>query len=171
MTRVDGFESTETLKRLLLQPFTARKNLMADQNPWETFKAKLQAYVDEFGTARIPQANVDATGYQLGRAVVNTRQGNLLHGPDAAERRAWLEALPGWTWSLEEDRWKTFQESLRAYVDELGTARVPRNYVDASGYRLGQTVVNTRQGSLVNGPDAAARRAWVEALPGWSWTA
>ena len=80
----------------------------------------------------------------------------------ATARRRAAAVVPAWDRSFAR---------LEAYVDAHGTALVPRTYVDASGYALGEFVAQLR--SLRR----SGRRhvdewqiAAVEALPGWSWS-
>ena len=139
---------------------------------WTRFQRALIAHVDEFGTANVPYAFVDASGYRLGTTVRSVRQLHMIQGhPDEASRRAWLNALPGWVWTCKDISWKRFQCALIAYVDEFGTSNVPQGFVDASGYRLRATVNSVRQLDHIQGhPDEATRRAWLDALPGWVWS-
>ena len=139
---------------------------------WQRFQRALQAFVDDEGTSRVPRDYVDPSGYKIGARVTGVRQGVMLRGrPQEATRRAWLEALPRWTWNCFDTAWDDFKAALQAYVDVHETSRVPREYVDASGYPLGPNLHGVRNGDiyLKGRPEEAARRAWLEALPGWTW--
>jgi hypothetical protein len=67
---------------------------------WQNFKSALQKYVETKGTSIVPNKYVDLAGYKLGSQLNCVRyQGRFWKNkPDEAERVAWLEALPGWTW-------------------------------------------------------------------------
>jgi hypothetical protein len=62
---------------------------------------------------------------------------------------------------------------MEAYVEEeYGSALVPRQHVDADGYRLGQRLAEFRQGHTWKGaPWESEAKAWAEALPRWHWNA
>ena len=67
---------------------------------WDAAKIALMAAVAILGTARI-RSNFKhpTTKHATGKLVEKIRRGIHLKGkPDEAERRAWLEALPGWWW-------------------------------------------------------------------------
>lgn len=56
--------------------------------------------------------------------------------------------------------------ALWEYVKEHGTARSPRSYQTASGFRLGEWVSRRRK---LHGKDPQIDRL-LESLPGWTWT-
>ena len=111
-------------------------------------------------------------GYNLGSKVNHIRYAHqFLKGKDEAERRAWLESQPGWTWSVLDDSWETFRWHLLAHVDATGTSCVSRKFICPDGYNLGQRIddVRNRHSFLKNKPDEAERRAFLECQPGWAW--
>ena len=75
--------------------------------------------------------------------------------------------------ALHERPWKRFLEEMQSYCAAFGSARVPQNYVAPSGYKLGIALSNCRKrhSFLAGHADEAARRAALEALPGWLWRA
>ena len=142
---------------------------------WETFRQHLLAYVENSATACVHVDFVAEDGYPLGKRVsgVRLKGAHLTDKDDEAERRAWLETLPGWTWSVYDAAWETFQQYLLAYVAEHQTTRVPYDRVLEDGYRLGKKVSDVRRRGchLKDKEDEAERRKWLEALPGWTWSA
>ena len=70
------------------------------QAAWEDAFAKLLSFVEREGHARVP-AKWREDGYSLGQWVTGRRQANRMGTLDA-ERRARLEALPGWVWKVNE---------------------------------------------------------------------
>jgi hypothetical protein len=93
---------------------------------------------------------------------------------DEADRCAWLEALPLWTWDAQLDRrqraWHRFIDELNMYIANSKTALVPQKFVSTSGYRLGAAVNHVRNGEMLNGrDDENERRETLESLPNWSW--
>jgi hypothetical protein len=81
----------------------------------------------------------------------------------------WWEGMDAW----RSRCWNLFMRELEAYVAEHGTAYVPYAYVNPiTKYRLGWQVTCVRRGQLLIGhPQEAARRAWLESLPRWTWNA
>jgi hypothetical protein len=57
------------------------------------------------------------------------------------DRVARLEALHGWRWDTPEARWEAHYTALRGYADRHGHARVPSDYEEADGVKLGKWVV------------------------------
>ena len=84
---------------------------------WNAFKSKLMEYIEENGSAHVATHYVAPCGYRLGHILGSVRSlGVYLQGrPEEAERRAWLESLPGWVWNgrnAPENR-KAISESQR----------------------------------------------------------
>ena len=92
---------------------------------WRVFEKEIVAYVVEYKTALVPQAFVNkATGYRLGLRVHHLRRGGLLPGhPEEAERRAWLESLPGWYWNACESQ--EFRDMKSATMREVRANKTP----------------------------------------------
>ena len=92
-----------------------------------------------------------------------------------ADRKARLEALPGWTWDVIETQWEEGFARLEAYVADKGHGRVPANHVTGDGYRLGSWVNVQRTHHGRPRPDrvtmSSERKSRLEALPGWTWDA
>jgi hypothetical protein len=91
------------------------------------------------------------------------------------ERRALLEAIPGWTWApSKEAEWQERLEAVRAHAAARGGALPPPGHaLDAwleaqrRARRAGEAP--PRPGRPARAPLAPARVAALEALPGWSW--
>ena len=67
------------------------------------FKASMEAYAEEHGSALVPSKYADEDGYPLGRRLCDFRQGRLWKGmSDEADIVAWAEALPNWHWDARE---------------------------------------------------------------------
>ena len=60
------------------------------------------------------------------------------------ERRARLEALPGWAWDAREAEWEEGFASLQRFVEREGHARVPRGHRENS-HKLDSWVLVQRQ--------------------------
>jgi hypothetical protein len=132
---------------------------------WEDAYGCLTAFVEREGHARVPQQWTE-DGFRLGFWVANQR-GFFLRGKLERDRRARLEAMPGWAWNAREAAWEEGFAKLKSFVDREGRARVPPQWTE-DGYPLGRwvRVQRTRRGKI--DPE---RRARLEALAGWTWDA
>lgn len=140
---------------------------------WERAQQDLLAAVLVVGHAAIPSNFVHpATGRATGNLVGSLRSGEYLNGkPDEIERRNWLGSLPGWQWNIPIHRWECVQTALLAAIEIVGSARIPTVFVHpVSGHRTGHTIIELRRGDFMNESESKdRRRAWLEALPGWTW--
>lgn len=128
---------------------------------WEEAFAALSSYVARVGNARVPSGHVEGA-HRLGRWVANQR---ALRDRMPDDRRARLEALPGWVWSEKDARWEEAFAALVAYVESNGDARVPARSIQGT-IKLGMWVRIQREYREQLSPE---RRASLEALPGWTW--
>lgn len=71
---------------------------------WEEAFARLLAFVDTHGHARVGPSYIE-DGYRLGRWVAIQRR-RYAGGRFDSDRRARLEALPGWSWTPRDERWE-----------------------------------------------------------------
>jgi superfamily II DNA or RNA helicase len=114
----------------------------AREDRWEQGFAHLKQFVKREGHARVPNGTRE-DGYPLGNWVTNQfrpyRKGTL-----DPERRARLEALPGWTWDAREGAWDEGFAHLTRFVEREGHARVPRGHRE-DGHKLGLWVLVQRQ--------------------------
>jgi Helicase associated domain len=112
----------------------------------------------------------DRDGYKLGSWVSNQRH-NYAIGRLAPDRVARLEATDGWLWATTRSRrrrpWEQSYDKLRRYVEEHGDARVPPDYVDEDGFRLGGWCAGQRT-TRREGRLSADRVAALDAL-GFVW--
>jgi len=131
---------------------------------WEFYRGLLERFAEREGHTRVPmQWRED--DYLLGKWVHQQRTNKRL-GTLREERRAGLEAIPGWTWYPRATDWEEGFAHLQSFVEREGHARVPTDYRDDNGHRLGMWVVRQRYGESTLHRERHAR---LEALPGWTW--
>ncbi len=134
---------------------------------WENGYKRLWEFADREGHSRVPAAYRDADGIRLGQWVgvqrTNHRSGHL-----SEERQRQLEALPGWVWDMKEAKWEEGFAHLQRFTEREGHTRVPFEYRDADGFRLGKWV-NKQRTHGKQGKLAEERRRRLEAVAGWVW--
>ena len=123
--------------------------------------ATLEAFREKHGHLRVPAKHVDPSGFRLGNWVSN-RRAEYAAGQLAAERIAALEAL-GMIWDPLADDAARGLAALERFRAEHGHLRVPQNYVDPGGVRLG-IWVSTRRTEYTAGRLTVERIATLEAL-------
>ncbi len=132
---------------------------------WEESFARLLAYVEREGTARVP-AGHKQDGFALG-LWVSAQRSLLARGTLSPERRSRLAAQPGWTWQALQTKWEEGFACLSEYVEREGSARLPQSHVE-DGFALGRWVSKQR-GAFARGTLDAERQSRLAALPGWTW--
>lgn len=136
-------------------------DVLADQ--WSMWIGLMHQFVAEHGHANVP------VPYMVGehnlRSWVATQRGLYKRRALSKERVGELEALPGWVWDIREDNWSRHYRGLKTFAEREGHARAPQRYVE-DGLKLGQWVAVQRISREEIPP---ARKALLEALPGWSW--
>lgn len=143
------------------------------RHAWNRFWKQLVSYVEQHnGDACPPHRYVTPDGYRLGCAVVNVRTGSMLMGrpPEVeAQRRADLDALPGWVWNVRDVEYYRFRDEMDAFVAAHGHGRVFPDFETAGGYQLYRTLVRFRcSGNFMHGEDANVRLVYAETnWPGW----
>jgi superfamily II DNA or RNA helicase/uncharacterized protein (DUF2267 family) len=133
------------------------------EDAWEVGYSRLKDFVAREGHARVPFDYKTENGYPIG-SWVNTQR--TLRDRLPSVRRTRLEALPGWSWSSQEDAWEVGYSRLKDFVAREGHARVPFDYKTENGYRVGSWINNQRTIRDRLPPERTAR---LEALPGWVW--
>lgn len=133
---------------------------------WEAGLEALRLYVTEHGSAQDLDRDCDYRGFRLGQWVQRYREDGRAGGLTTAQV-AVLEAIPGWRWSADIDRWERGLSLLQSYAAKNGHAAPPQKVV-VDGFALGMWVTNRRR-AYQRGLLSPQRAAVLEALPGWSW--
>lgn len=130
---------------------------------WEHSFRALKEYVERERHAWVAKDFRTQDGFHLG-AWVQTQRSEIDRLP--LDRKARLEALPGWTWNALSDRWEDGFRHLSDFAQREGHARVKQGFVAEDGYRLGSWAQNQRAWRERMSKERAAR---LETLPGWRW--
>lgn len=136
-------------------------DVIAEQ--WENGFRHLKEFVDREGHASVSSGHRSADGYRLGMWVLGQRGKK---GEMPTERRARLESLPGWNWNALEYAWEEGFRYLNEFSEQVGSAKVAKDYKTANGYPLGQWAAVQRNTVESMSPE---RKTRLESLPGWVW--
>lgn len=133
---------------------------------WDDAFRLLVEYSSREGDAMVPRHYEVSDGFCLGLWVHTQRKSQKSL---SADRRAMLEALPGWRWAVQHNRLAIRERGLRelqVFASREGHARVPMDYVTGDGFRLGGWVQKQRSKVDRLPPD---HKAQLEILPDWTW--
>ena len=134
---------------------------------WEEGFSALEAYVAQYGEAKLNYRHKSKYGNALGTWVNNQYKAKT-EGQLSQEHITRLEALSGWTWISQDQKWEEGFKALKDYIAEHGNAGVPALHKTQDGVALGRWVINQRQ-AYKRGLLSQERITRLEALTGWVW--
>lgn len=135
------------------------------QEAWRRGFAALEVWALDNGTAEPPQQLI-VGGLRLGQWAADKRR-QFRQGSLPREQQQALEALPGWSWSVQQAHWQRGFDALTGYLARHGHA-CPSIGDSQDGYPVGTWAYEQRRrhrrGRLPQPMSVA-----LEALPGWTW--
>lgn len=121
---------------------------------WERFYEECKEYYKTFGNLDVDIGYASKNGYKLGKKMCQIRsyrKNNVKSSYLSDKRTELLDAL-GMIWDVDDYVWDTNFNAAREYYDEHSHLDVPREYVTASGIRLGLWIdklrVSYRKGKI-----------------------
>ncbi|WP_067687888.1 DEAD/DEAH box helicase [Nocardia jejuensis] len=132
------------------------------EDSWMESLEQLRVFAAREGHTNVPVDHSE-NGLKLGQWTRLRRSEHLKLTP---QRKALLEAIPGWFWGTKQDYiWSQKLGLLEKFVAREGHSRVPDGYVH-DGVKLGGWV---REQRAERSKLSAERRSKLEVLPGWTW--
>jgi superfamily II DNA or RNA helicase len=143
----------------------------AQVSRWEHGFAQLVRFAESHGHTNVPRTlprDRVKGRFDLGAWVDSQRQ-QRRHRGLSPDRSARLEALPGWTWDPQDDKWEEGFQQLLRYVEQHGDAEPTFVFIQ-DGFRLGRWVKIQRT-RWKEGRIRRDRQTRLESVPGWVWKA
>jgi hypothetical protein len=130
---------------------------------WLDCYNELKKYSIDNQTCTMPDKFITASGFALGGWVSKQRGSKEKQSVD---KILLLESLPGWTWSVRDDKWEKGFNEMKVYTEINDSAAVSNNYISPSGFKLGTWAKIQRQARHKLSHE---RKQRLESLKGWVW--
>lgn len=150
---------------LALQSFPQWRWETGPDRGWGDHYRKLLELTEQMGHSKVP------TEQPWGQLAgwTTTQRSTHRAGALLASRSHRMEMLQGWEWQPAAGMRERYLTELLSYVEAHGSADVPKDYVTADGFALGESLNRIRR--VYRRGDLPARRtADLEAVPGWEWS-
>jgi superfamily II DNA or RNA helicase len=125
----------------------------------------LTDFVQKHGHLRVPKSLSTSSGVNLQLWIRNQRMKRSNLSQDKVKA---LEAIPCWTWKVQEDRFQTGLDHFLTFVEQNGHGLVPQDHVTEEGFKLGQWV-STRRTLQQGNKLSSAHQQRLERTQGWAW--
>ena len=157
-------DSISTERRKLLESLNGWSwDVLTDQ--WNEAFARLQEFVKQTGSARVPTTFRTKDGFRLGKWV-STQRTNM--DSLSADKINLLElSCKGWAWNAFTDQWNNGFAHLQEFVKKTGSARVPQGFTTKDGFALGTWVSNQRKKK--DSLSTERRKLLETSCMDWSW--
>ena len=113
---------------------------------WDVMFSYAEQYYHQFGNLEVPRRYKTADGYSLGNWIFTQRSvyNGEIYGTLDEHRIKKLESI-GMVWdSVRDISWQRYYASAKRYYEANGDLKVPVQYVDEDGLRLGSWISNLR---------------------------
>lgn len=134
---------------------------------FEAFLQHLDAFIAEYGHARVPQAHKverDGSSFAFGQTV-SRKRADYRKGILSQVHIKALEERPEWVWDGIAAQWEENFEILAAWAAEHGDVKVPFDQA-INGVIIYRWLLQQRK-LIREGVQPEERRSRLEALPGW----
>jgi hypothetical protein len=136
---------------------------------WQNGLTKLKAFVEREGHARVHKAFKTEDGFSLGIWAAIQRQKRSTGRLEDPIQQKELEALPGWSWSPQDERhellWEEGFATLKQFFEREGHLNIRHNELEGD-FRLGRWVWRQQLRYKTMDPVRIQR---LEGLSGWVW--
>ena len=151
------------------------------EEKWQIGLSYVKKHIEEHGHSRVKYHYKADDGYPTGKWVHKARiardkfppADSVVPRTKIEERNKILEALPGWSWGVNDEAWQTNFLALCDFAKKHGHAYPTKDFVDENGVKLGNWVRVQRQNYKLFKEGARSfperRRTQLESITGWSW--
>ncbi|MBS0638086.1 MAG: helicase associated domain-containing protein [Verrucomicrobia bacterium] len=129
--------------------------------------AMLKVYRDREKHCDVPAEHIE-NGFNLGKFVSYMRT-SFSKGTLDLDKKAQLDEIPGWKFSVIDSQWEAGYIALKQYITREGHSRVPTRHSE-NGFKLGNWVCRQRTAyRAVPKGISSERIRLLEEIPEWVW--